>query len=61
MHGPTGIVWTNLTPFSLQVKTMYSTLNILGTILFLPTGGHVGDAWGRNSRGRVCHYVLIFI
>jgi MFS family permease len=31
------------------VKTAYSTLNILGTILFLPTGGHIGDVWGRKK------------
>ena len=30
-------------------KTAYSVLNALGTILFLPTGGHVGDAWGRKK------------
>ena len=32
-----------------KTKTAYSTLNILGTILFLPTGGHIGDVWGRKK------------
>ena len=28
-----------------QTDTMYQSLKLLGTILFLPIGGHVGDVW----------------
>ena len=32
-----------------EIKTAYSVLNVLGTILFLPAGGHIGDSWGRKK------------